>query len=181
MSKLLVLAFVWLGISCQQKDVPSVFVNASAEKIITQQGLTYCNQQIFFGWVFELNAAGDTISLTPYLDGKEEGVARKWFDNHQLQEVRFYHLGKKEGEHKGWYENGKPRFVYHYANDLYHGNVMEWQADGKVYRNFNYENGYEAGSQKMWEADGRLKANYEVRNGRKYGLTGSKNCLSASR
>jgi len=181
MNKLLPLALVLLGVACQQKEVPSVFVNASAERIITQQGVTYHDDKIFSGWVFERNAIGDTLSLTPYLDGKEEGLSKKWYDNHQLQEVRLYHLGKKEGEHKGWYANGAARFIYHYQNDLYHGRVTEWQANGKLYRDFHYEKGYEAGTQKMWEADGRLKANYVVRNGRKYGLTGSKNCLSASR
>lgn len=181
MNKCVHLLIMVLAFACQQKDVPSIYANASTEKIITQQGITYHNQEIFSGWVFELNAVGDTTMLSSYLDGKEEGISKKWYNNHQLQEVRIYHLGKKEGEHRGWYETGAPRFIYHYQNDLYHGRVTEWQANGKLYRDFNYEKGYEAGLQKMWEADGRLKANYEVRNGRKYGLAGSKNCLSASR
>ncbi|MBS1505000.1 MAG: membrane-binding protein [Bacteroidetes bacterium] len=181
MNRVLAFGIIALLASCRQSKVPAVFVNASAEKIITREGVTYRSNEIFSGWAFTLNAAGDTTSLTPYLDGKEEGILKLWYDNRQLKEVRVYHQGKKEGEHKGWYADGTPRLVYHYKNDVYHGNVTEWQANGKLYRDFNYENGYESGTQKMWEADGRLKANYQVRNGRKYGLTGSKNCLSASR
>jgi antitoxin component YwqK of YwqJK toxin-antitoxin module len=179
MARFILLFFILF--SCTQNRVPGIYINASRENINSRGGLTYYNGKIFSGWSYKLFPDGDTIYLTPYLNGKEEGTSKLWYENRQLKEKRFYRSGKKNGEHLGWYSNGSPRFIYHYQNDLYQGNVKEWRADGLLYRNFNYESGHESGLQKMWEADGRLKANYEVRNGRKYGLTGSKNCLSASR
>jgi antitoxin component YwqK of YwqJK toxin-antitoxin module len=167
--------------ACSRSPVPPIYVDASREKLVTRQGLTYQKGRIFSGWVYELYTAGDTVYLTPYLAGKEEGIVRQWFENKQLKEMRVFRAGKKEGEHVGWYSNGAPRFVYHYKNDLYQGTVREWKSDGQLYKDFNYEDGYESGLQKMWEGDGRLKANYEVREGRKYGLTGSKNCKSPVR
>lgn len=176
-------AFVFgctLLIACEANQVPDYYVDAARERITTRQGITYRGDMPFSGWVYQLSASGDTMALTPYLRGKEEGMAQRWYANGQLSEQRFYHQGKKESEHRGWYANGRRRFLYHYKNDLYDGNVKEWQADGRPYRNFNYAMGYEAGRQQMWESDGRLKANYDVRDGRKYGLTGSKNCQSAA-
>jgi antitoxin component YwqK of YwqJK toxin-antitoxin module len=175
--------FLWsffAFLSCSQNRVPGIYVNADAVNLLTHQGITSVNGRLFSGWAYTLFSDGDTASVTPYCEGKEEGVSRKWYNNKQLKETRFYHAGRKEGEHFGWYPNGIHRFIYHYNNDLFHGNVKEWSANGTLYRDFNYAYGYEAGLQKMWESDGRLKANYEVREGRKYGLTGSKNCLSAT-
>ncbi|MGC4022562.1 MAG: hypothetical protein QM734_11755 [Cyclobacteriaceae bacterium] len=172
---------IFVATSCSQNRIPPFYVNLSDGKIKTQQGVTSLNDKLFSGWTYELFPSGDTLSLTPYLNGKEEGISRQWYANKQLKERRFFHEGKKEGEHIGWYENGFLKFIYNYKNDVYHGHVKEWQSNKIMYRDFNYIDGYEFGLQKMWESDGRLKANYEVRNGRKYGLTGSKNCMSASK
>ncbi|GHN00170.1 hypothetical protein WSM22_16590 [Cytophagales bacterium WSM2-2] len=176
----LLLLVVFVVASCSQNRVPHVYANAATQKIRTQQGFTYLNDQLFSGWVYQLFPNGDTLSLTPYFKGREEGSSKEWYANRQLKETRVYHEGKKEGEHLGWYENGYLRFIYNYQNDVYEGRVKEWGPNKLLYRDFNYVKGYEYGLQRMWETDGRLKANYEVRNGRKYGLTGSKNCVSTS-
>jgi antitoxin component YwqK of YwqJK toxin-antitoxin module len=163
-------------IACVERRIPSVY--SAEEELITHQGVTKRNGEIFSGYSLQLFADGDTSKLVPYLNGKPHGISKEWYENGILKEVRMYENGFKTGQHKGWFDDESLRFVSHFKHDAYHGSVKEWQANGSLYRDFNYENGQESGSQKMWESDGRLKANYVVRGGRMYGLVGTKNCLS---
>ncbi len=166
--------------SCYRKkkemSVPNNYVNTDTAVFQTHKGITYHNQQPFSGWQYSLYENGDTASITPFVDGKENGIATQWYENKQLKEIRLFDAGKRSGEHKGWWENGQLKFIHHYAGDLFEGNQKEWYPDGTQYKEMNYEKGYEKGLQKIWRPDGRLHANYEVRNGRNYGLTGSMHC-----
>ena len=162
----------------KSKDVsiPQLYINMNQGNFITKQAVTYHDQQPFSGWQYSLFENGDTSSLTPFLDGKESGIAKEWYGNKELKEVRLYTNGKKTGEHTGWWENGQLKFIHHYTNDLSEGSQEEWYPDGNPYKELNYSAGYEKGRQKIWRPDGRLHANYEVRNGRNYGLTGTMHC-----
>jgi antitoxin component YwqK of YwqJK toxin-antitoxin module len=175
-----ILLLVVLLFSCYSKNrefsIPAVYVNASKPDFIHRNGSTLLNQQPFSGWQYSLFANGDTASLTPFLDGKESGIAKQWYSRYQLEQISFYEDGKRSGEHRGWWENGQLKFIHHYAHDLFDGNQKEWYPDGKPYKELNYSAGYEKGLQKIWRPDGRLHANYEVRNGRNYGLTGTMHC-----
>jgi antitoxin component YwqK of YwqJK toxin-antitoxin module len=167
--------------NCAGTTIPDVWVSESEAGFGTQRGVTYYQGQPFSGWSFMAVPSGDTISITPYLYGRREGISQAWYVTGAGKEIGMYHGGNKTGEHRGWYEDGTVRFISHYREDVYHGNVKEWQSNGLLYRDFNYEDGHEKGLQQMWESDGRLKANYEVRNGRKYGLAGSMNCQSTAK
>ena len=46
------------------------------------------------------------------------------------------------------------------------------------YREFTYAAGKEAGPPRMWYPDGSLRASYVVKDGRRYGLMGSKGCVT---
>jgi antitoxin component YwqK of YwqJK toxin-antitoxin module len=153
-----------------------VYKNLDKGNFITRNGMTLLNNKPFSGWQYSLYENGDTSSLTPFLDGRESGIAKEWCANKLLKESRLYDNGKKTGEHKGWWENGQLKFVHHYVNDLSEGSQKEWYPDGTRYKELQYAAGYEKGLQKIWRPDGRLHANYEVRNGRNYGLTGTMHC-----
>lgn len=160
-----------------QLVVPSEFVNAN-QHFKTQQGITSLNNEPFSGWQFGLYQNGDTAFINPYYNGKENGIAKAWYENKQLKEIRIYLQGRKTGIHKGWWPDGKPKFEYHFANDMYEGNVKEWNEAGLLYKNFNYRNGQENGMQQQYFSNGSLQFNYEARNGRNYGWTGVKNCVN---
>jgi antitoxin component YwqK of YwqJK toxin-antitoxin module len=166
--------------SCYWKNkellVPNVYVNMDKENFTTHNGMTWHDQTPFSGWQYSLYENADTASLIPFIDGKEYGIAKQWYANKQLKEIRLFENGKRTSEHKGWWENGQLKFIHHYTNDLFEGNQQEWYADGTKYKEMNYAEGHEKGLQKIWRPDGRLHANYEVRNGRNYGLTGNMHC-----
>lgn len=159
--------------SCRQKTVL-----VPVEKSQRHNGIVTVHERPYTGTLFSLDSFGDTSSLTPFIDGKEEGEARQWYSRDKLKEIRYYTAGKKTGEHKGWWPNGQTKFVYLFTDDKFEGVIKEWYATGQLYREANYKNGYEEGMQKRYYEDGRLQANYEARNGRNYGNIGFKNCES---
>ncbi len=132
----------------------------------------------FTGTTRAFFADGQPMTETRWKDGKKEGLHRSWYANGQLREERYYASNRKDGEHKGWYEDGSPRFVFHFVSGVYHGRCEEFYLDGSLYTQFNYEMGRESGSQKMWEPDGSIRANYVVKDGARYGIIGSKRCVT---
>lgn len=156
--------------------IPPVYVAVSNKGFALQQGILYLNGQPFSGHQYALRSIGDTAMVVPFYKGREYGMARQWYENGQLKEVRFFVNGQKTGEHTGWWQNGQLQFVYHFSNDMFEGMVKEWYANGRLFRQMHYAAGTENGLQQIWQPDGKLFANYEARDGRNYGLTGTMHC-----
>jgi len=158
--------------------VPDIFTNIEDKGFSTIQDTLLFNNIKYSGIVYALYNPGDTAFYKSYYNGIEEGLQKKWYQNKQVAEIRWYHLGQKMGKHIGFWENGKSKFEFYFLNGEHHGIAKEWYQNGNLYRFFHYENGYEQGSQKMWWENGNIRANYEVRNGRRYGLIGLKLCMN---
>lgn len=144
-----------------------------------KRGLMFFEDQVYTGYTYELHENGNTKLKTRWIAGKRHGKQISWFENGQIKEVRFYKNNKKEGHHQGWFEDGTPRFEYHFIDGKYHGSFKQWYPDGAIAAEHNYEMGLEAGPQKVFELDGQIRANYFVKNGYRYGLVGSKNCITS--
>ncbi len=176
------LVFVWLGclcFSCTGPGIPpgrNVCIDHANIKHLGDK--LFCNNTLFTGQLYSLYPNKDSIMLEPYVNGKLNGIAKKWYPNRQLSEARIYIDGFREGIHQGWYPSGKKRFVYLYHADLMEGVAEDWYEDGKPMKKMHYKNGHESGMQTAWQPDGSLMANYMAKNGRNYGLTGVKNCKS---
>lgn len=162
--------------SATRADMPAVMVNAAVKGFLLNKGVLYLNGKPFSGKQYTLYPTGDTACITPYFNGREHGVARQWYTNRQVKEIRHYENGHKTGEHTGWWDNGQLQFVYHFNNDVYEGALKEWYANGQLFRQMHYVNGIESGRQQVWQPNGKVFANYDVRNGRNYGLTGTMHC-----
>ena len=115
-----------------------------------------------------------TLSAAP----ARERVERRWHDNGQLAEARSYVRGRESGVHRGWWPDGKPKFEYAYRDGLLEGVSREWFPAGVLWREQRYVAGHEAGLQRMYWEDGRVRASYVAREGRRYGLMGSKGCVT---
>jgi antitoxin component YwqK of YwqJK toxin-antitoxin module len=175
----ILLCFLFGSCAFKRKEkVPNNYVLTETNSIQTKGGITYVNNKIFSGWLFTLFSGGDTSYVQPFLNGKEHGIAKRWYANKQMEEERHYVNGKKEGIHTGWWETGQRKFEYHFVNDLYEGEVKEWYATGKPYKVFHYTKGQENGLQRVWESNGKIRSNYEIKNGRLFGLMGPKPCAS---
>jgi antitoxin component YwqK of YwqJK toxin-antitoxin module len=163
--------------SCRNTpEAPDVFVNAATNGFVQRQGVLYWKNKPFSGNQYALYATGDTAFVTPFYNGREYGVAKQWYANRQLKEVRHFVHGRKTGVHTGWWENGQLQFVYHFSEDAFEGAVQEWYSNGRLFRQMHYTNGTENGLQQIWQPNGSVFANYEALNGRNYGLTGTMHC-----
>lgn len=159
-------------------DIPDKYCNTLDTLFNFHQDTLYYQNTKFSGYAFTLYPSKDTAFIGSYLNGLEEGLQQKNYNNKKVAETRYYHKGKKVNVHLGYWEDGKPKFEYHFLNGEQHGIEKEWYQNGQPYKVFHYENGYESGSQKMWWENGVIRANYVVKNGRRYGLVGLKLCMN---
>jgi antitoxin component YwqK of YwqJK toxin-antitoxin module len=167
--------------ACQQinkSNTSQIKVDANDANFSHKQGLLLLENKPFSGVQYLLFANQDTAKSLTYIEGKEQGWSKIWYEGGRLAEVRYYEKGKKENIHRAWWPDGKLRFEYHFKNDEHHGQQKDWFLNGKLAEVFNYENGHEEGQQQMWFDDGSLKANYVIKEGRRFGLPGVKNCIS---
>ncbi|MDB5195665.1 MAG: variant repeat-containing protein [Flaviaesturariibacter sp.] len=165
-----------LACSHQPAVIPSLLVTLGDTALQQREGRLYYQQKVFSGWTIARYPSGDTASLIPYLNGREEGWSQEWYEGKKLQSKRFYKAGHKEGLHQGWWEEGKPKFNYHFENGDYEGEVSEWYRTGQLAKRFHYTKGQENGRQQLWWEDGKLRANYIVKEGQQFGLIGRKLC-----
>jgi len=160
------------------KTVPAYFI-ADTSSAFTRHGDTlYYGNSFFTGHQYALFNTGDTQFVYSFFNGVEEGVQKRWYDNRQLAEQRFFINGKKEGLQQAWWPDGKQKFIYTADADRFIGEEKEWNSAGQLNKFFHYAGGQEEGSQRMWWDDGSVRANYVVRNGKKYGLIGIKLCVN---
>jgi antitoxin component YwqK of YwqJK toxin-antitoxin module len=154
--------------------------DASRTDIRTRGGITRIGQEPLSGIVYALGTNGDTELVIPYENGREHGMAKAFYPNGRLKEIRYFVHGKKEGRHYGWYENGARRYEYFFSADEYNGPYREWLPDGRLLLSLNFLAGHENGLQQTWFEDGTVKSNYIIKNGRRYGLLGTKNCVNVA-
>src|SRR4051812_6321556 len=91
-------SFILLIASCQSKHplittvpgVPPGYVPASDPLMKQQEGYLVYKDKRFSGREYELYPTGDTALLIPYYEGKEEGLAVKWYADGKKMEARFY-------------------------------------------------------------------------------------------
>lgn len=177
-SSVAIIALLLLGACETASNEPVAYYDAAKVSIEAKKGITYANTTPVTGIVFSLNAAGDTLAILPYRNGKEHGWLRYYYDHRKPKAFRYYENGWKEGEHTGWFENGQTQFTYHFKDDMFEGTQKEWLASGQQYSELNYEKGMESGSQKVWYTNGKIRTNYIISNNRRYGLLGTKNCVN---
>ncbi len=165
----------------EEQIIPAKFILKSAVNFTVANDVVFLDKEKFSGFIYDLAPnKKDTILLEGYINGKLNGVCKKWFSNKQLMEVRLYDNGKKYGKQVSYWANGNKRFEFIAKNDAYEGEMREWTFDGKLFHLANFVNGQEEGTQKMWYDNGKIRANYVIRQGKRYGLLGTKNCKNVS-
>ena len=141
----------------------------------------FIKEKKYNGFVYQLSSNGkDTLSVEGYINGLLNGSCKKWFDNKQIMEERYYSQGRKNGKQIAYWPNGNKRFEFEAKDDAYEGELREWSENGHLFHLANFVKGQEEGIQKMWYENGKIKANYFIIKGKRYGLLGTKNCKNVS-
>lgn len=177
-----VLVFILcLGFSFLSCEGEGLVVDKTSAELELENGVLHHKNVPFNGTlVSKYDEASNKMQLQ-YVNGRKDGVEKKWHYNGELAQERFYSKGIKIENHSGWWEDGTKKFEYHFnEKGEYHGSRKEWYANGQLVRDFNYSNGKEIGSQRMWADNGKIRANYEVKNGERFGLIGLKKCYTVN-
>ncbi len=178
------LCFCSLFLSCKnistQKQL-ELKLNQTEGNFHQENGLMFNGTSLYTGIIYNFYPkTKDTLSITEYVNGKENGIWKQFYPNGKLIEIRKFVNGSKEGKHIGWWENGNKKFESNFLNSEYEGAYQEWNRDSQLILSLNYKNGYEDGTQEMFYDNGKVRSNYVIKNGRRYGLLGTKNCINVS-
>jgi len=61
----------------------------------------------FTGEAIEVDRAGNIISLSAYINGREDGLSQEWYSDGTLRHSGMVKLGMAVGMHQEWYPNGQ--------------------------------------------------------------------------
>ena len=94
--------------------------------------------------------SGALLAETPYVDGKEHGIANYYYESGALRRESQYENGKRHGIDKIYYESGTLLVVTPYVLGNIHGIVKSYE-EGKsnIYRLALYEKGHKVASVKF--------------------------------
>ncbi len=114
-------------------------------------------------WV-EYYSNGLVRSVTPYVNGKREGMAFELSNNGQLEKRIQYHNDQLHGEYREFrYTSVKEE--RNYQNGKLEGLVKIYYDNGKIMEEGTYENGTRHGLSKWYDQDGNVTIEYEYEKG----------------
>ena len=86
-------------------------------------------------WI-SFDEQGDTLNVTPYLNGKEHGRV-KYFDKGVLQSIWSYENGVGHGEHLSFYPNGAIESRSYKENGMQSSEVTGYYPTGELFEVMN--------------------------------------------
>lgn len=176
LNKLLLLIFLLFSAACKETDKKISVLNFDPQLKKMEQ-TWYYKKQIFTGYIVEKEKDGRLLYQVPIVKGKEEGLAKGWYNTGERLLERSYIDGKKEGEFTQWWPNGNIRYLFHYKNDVFDGSQWVYFPDGKKRELSNYVLGEKEGVQQVWDEKSKLISNYTIKNKKLYGVISVKSCI----
>lgn len=132
---------------------------------------------LFSGYMIEIEKDGRIVYELPIIDGKENGLAKGWYNTGEKLVERNFVNGKKQGTFEQWWPNGNRRYLFQYKNNQYEGVQFIFFPNGKKQQEGNYLAGEEEGLQRIWNEKGELISNYTIKNKKLYGIISVKSCM----
>lgn len=169
-----VILFLFFG-SCQENKKRISISNFDSNLRKTDKGWIYKNKA-FTGFMIE-EENHRVVYCLPIADGKEEGLAKGWYNSGEKLSERVFINGKIEGIFKQWWPNGRLRYWLKYKNNIFDGKQIIYYPNGKVREESNYQSGEKEGIQRVWDEKGSLISNYTIKNKKLYGIISVKSCI----
>ena len=140
------------------------------------EGTWYYKNSPYDGYSLVLHDNGILAEKVGFINGKRQGVAKRWSENGVLRLEYHYRNNKLAGSYRSWWENGQLAQEAMYINGNMYGVEKKWYPDGQLAKERHLTNGREEGLQKAWLKNGVLYVNYEAKNGRIFGLRRANSC-----
>ncbi len=103
-------------------------------------------------------------SITPYVEGKIEGLRTEFSTTGQLEKSQEFHNDQLHGIYKEWrYSATKEERLY--KNGKLEGVVKIYYDNGKIMEEGLYKNGTRDGVSKWYDQEGNVTIEYEYKNG----------------
>lgn len=159
------------------KQPPNIdVVNSDTLLRKTDDGWLYKGKP-FSGYMVEKETNDRVVYKLPIIGGRENGLAKGWYNTGEKLLERWFVDGRKEGTFRQWWPNGRLRYVFQYKDNQYNGLQLVYFPKGTRREESTYIAGEQAGSQRIWNEKGQLVSNYIIKNKRTYGLVSVKSCI----
>jgi len=145
-------------------------------KLNPNEGLVYYEGTLFTGDAMDI-ISDKVVGLTPFNNGKKEGIHQKWFADGTLSFQAEYKDGRLNGDVYSWWRNGAMRSHSKFKHGIAHGLQTQWYQSGARFKERNLVQGNEEGMQKAWRENGKIYNNYKAINGRIFGLKRATLCF----
>jgi antitoxin component YwqK of YwqJK toxin-antitoxin module len=117
------------------------------------------------GFRVEYNKDGWLESEEYYVNGRQDGLQKRFYRDGSLAWQEYYRDGLLDGGCEGWYENGRKRCKRYYSSGKLEGRCLWWFENGEVCLIENYNNGLRAGWQRRYLENGTLLYESNLVNG----------------
>lgn len=93
------------------------------------------------GWNQWYYKNGKIAGINYIVNGKTNGVVRKWHENGQLKELSYWKEGLQDGTYRTYFDIENIKTEGFYKNGKRHGMFIEYDKYGKVLKKIKYTNG----------------------------------------
>lgn len=100
-----------------------------------------------------------------YIEAKEEGVTKRYYENGQLAFEGEMKSFQKNGICKYYHENGQLKIIGNWKSDIPHGIFKRYNKKGNLEAEGKYEQGYRVGLFKGYYTNGKLAVESNWKNG----------------
>ncbi len=174
-SIIFLIAFI-LIIACRENSKKICVLNFDPNLKKTESGWVFEGKS-FTGFMIQEEKDHRIVYQLPIENGKEQGIAKGWYNTGETLLERIFIDGKREGVFKQWWPNGRLRYLFYYKNDVFEGKQIVYFPDGKTREESNYQSGEKEGIQRIWDEKGLLISNYTIKNKKLYGIITVRSCI----
>ena len=104
----------------------NIHIHKDSLLLVPEEGLVYHLAHPFSGTSFHTYSNGRQAIEDEYINGKKNGLCKKWFDTGLLSYESEYKKGKKNGYTRTWWKNGKIRSESMFIDGLSNGVQRQW-------------------------------------------------------
>ena len=126
------------------------------------------SDELITGKVYKFFGEKDNLKkvyIGNLLNGKEDGLWTKWYDNGQKSNEETYKDGKLDGLWTIWYENGQKKYQGTYKDGKEDGLHTIWFKNGQKNSEGTYKDGEKDGLSTGWYENGQKRKEWYYKDG----------------
>jgi antitoxin component YwqK of YwqJK toxin-antitoxin module len=131
-------------------------LNVRGQEIKEVNGICYSGDKPYSGKLVTHYENGTIKMESSFKKGMKHGEFRVYFNNGQLNEIRYYRKNVMSGHWITWNEKGIRVGEAGYKNGLKHGKWLVWSDEGNLLYEMYYSKGIKRGTWKNYNEQGEV-------------------------